>query len=136
MDEGTDLMPLSDTYTKGIGTIYIKSQNIENGESIAVSISALTSHQQGKTENDLAQERFNQEQGFNKEMELEAECSVENITAVGEEHPAYVEIYEKDEGGMNKNASVYIIKNDFLCCVTINADPEKFDELLKLIEKI
>ncbi len=136
MDEGTDLMPLSETYNEGIGSIYIKNQNIDNGESVSATISALTSKQQGKTENDLAQERLKTEQGLNGEMGLEAECSVENITVAGEEHPAYVEIYERDEGGMSKNASLYIIKNDFLCCMTINADSDKFDELLKLIEGI
>lgn len=136
MDEGTDLMPLSKTYTEGLGSIYIKNQNADNGESISATISALTSKQQGKTEKDLAQERFETEQGFNEEMEFEAECSVENITVAGAEHPAYIEIYEREEGGKSKNASFYIVKNDFLCSITINADSDKFDELLKLIEKI
>jgi len=123
-------------YTEGVGSIYIKDQDADNESSVSATISALSSKQQGKTEKDLAQERFDTEQGVNAEIELEAECSVESVTVAGEEHPAYIEIYEKEDGRKNKNASIYIIKNDFICSITINADPEEFDGLLKLIEKI
>ena len=132
MDSGTDLMPLSETYTKGIGGIYINSTGTDG--SLSVTVSALTSKDQGKTENDLAQDRFAFEKGFNEAAGYEAECSVETIAIAGEEHPAYIEITDDGEEKV-KSASVFIIKGDFSCVIGVYGAEDKFDEILKLFEK-
>ena len=135
MDEGTDLMPLSETYANEIGSIYIKSAAADNGKRCSVTISALSSNDQGKTEEEMVQDKYDFEQSVNESMESDAACAVESISIAGEEHPAYTEIMD-DEGSSIKVATVYIIKGDFECMISITADVGEFDAVLKQFEKI
>ena len=122
MDSGTDLMQLSETYREG-------------HSSISMSVSALTSKEQGKDAEVLAMERLELEQKINGALENTAECSVETINIAGEEHPAYVEITDSEEGRI-KSAAIYIVKGDFRCCITVYTAEDRFEEMLNLIEKI
>ena len=112
MDSGTDIMPLSETYTNGNGCIMISTRSAYNECSISMTVSAVTSKDQGKKEEDLAQERYDLEQGINEAMGYKAECAVETINIAGEDHHAYTEI-SNTEGGRAKSATVCIIKGDF-----------------------
>lgn len=134
MDSGTDLMPLSKTYTEGSGSIMINSRGAGSEGSLSLTVSALPSEDLGKDEKELAQEHFDLEQGINEAMSYEAECSVETITLAGEEHPAYVE-FSKGEGGKSKSAAIYIVKGDFQCTINVYAPEDNFDAILNLIEK-
>ena len=135
MDSGTDLMLLSETYADGIGSIIIQSQDVDGGGYVSMSISALSSKEQGKDAEVLAMERLELEQKINGALENTAECSVEAINVAGEEHPAYQEISD-DEEGRTKSAAIYIVKGDFRCSITVYAAEDKFEEMLNLIEKI
>ena len=135
MDSGTDLMLLSETYADGIGSIIIQSQDVDGGGYVSMSISALSSKEQGKDAEVLAMERLELEQKINGALENTAECSVETINVAGEEHPAYQEISD-DEEGRTKSAAIYIVKGDFRCSITVYAAEDKFEEMLNLIEKI
>lgn len=135
MDSGTDLMPLSETYTEGIGSIIIQSQDPDGGGYVSMSVSALTSKEQGKDAEVLAMERLELEQKVNGALENTAECSLETINIAGEEHPAYQEIFDDEEGRI-KTAAIYILKGDFQCSITVYAAEDKFEEMLNLIEKI
>lgn len=135
-DEGTDLMLLSEAYANGYGSVYIRSYDTDFTFSINASVSALASEEQGKTEKDLTQEKYDFEQDMNESMEYEADCSVETIRLAGEEHPAYVEIAANDDGVRKKTAYVYIVKGDFECSFSISGEEDKFEDLLGLIEKI
>ena len=135
MDSGTDLMPLSETYREGLGSIIIQSQDSDGGGYVSMSVSALTSKEQGKDAEVLAMERLELEQKINGALENTAECSVETINIAGEEHPAYVEITDSEEGRI-KSAAIYIVKGDFRCCITVYTAEDIFEEMLNLIEKI
>lgn len=134
MDSGTDLMPLSKTYKEGIGSIMISTRSAYNDGSISMVVSAVSSKDQGKTEKDMAQERYDLENGINEAMGYKAECSVETINIGGEEHPAYVEMADGDDGRM-KSATACIIKGDFQSNISIYAPEDKFDEILQYIEQ-
>ncbi len=134
MDSGTDLMPLSQTYTDGIGSIVIQSRETGGWAYVSMTVSALSSKERGKDEKVLAMEQYDLEQSLNGAMEYEAECSVENIAIAGEEHPVYVEITDGEEGRV-KAASIYIIKGDFKCVIMVYASEDKFDAMLQLIEE-
>ena len=41
-----------------------------------------------------------------------------------------------DEGDLVKNATVYIVKGDFKCMISVTAEPDSFDEIPNLFEKI
>lgn len=134
MDSGTDLMPLSKTYTEGVGSIMISTRSANNDGSISVIISAVPSKDQGKTEKDMAQERYDLESGINEAMGYKSECSVETINIAGEDHPAFVELADGDDGRM-KSATACIIKGDFQSSISIYAPEDKFDNILAYIEK-
>lgn len=134
MDSGTDLMPLSETYTNGIGSIMINNRSAYNEGSISMTVSAVSSKDQGKSEEDLAQERLDLEQGINEAMGYKADCSIEMINIAGEDHPAYVEI-SNTEGGMTKSATAYIIKDDYQSIINIYAPEDRFDDILMYIER-
>jgi hypothetical protein len=133
MDSGTDIMPLSETYTNGNGCIMISTRSAYNECSISMTVSAVTSKDQGKKEEDLAQERYDLEQGINEAMGYKAECAVETINIAGEDHHAYTEI-SNTEGGRAKSATVCIIKGDFQSNISIYAPEDQFEEVLKYIE--
>ena len=134
MDSGTDLLPLSKTYTEGSGSIMINSRGAGNEGSLSMTVSALSSEDLGKDEKELAQAHYDLEQGINEAMSYKSESSVETITLAGEEHPAYVEITNGAEG-RSKSAAIYVIKGDFLSTINIYAPEDNFDEILTLIEK-
>ena len=50
MDSGTDLMPLSQTYTDGIGSIVIQSRETGGWAYVSMTVSALSSKERGKDE--------------------------------------------------------------------------------------
>lgn len=132
MDEGTDIMPFSQTYTDGIGGEHINSRNDDG--SVSATIEALISNWSGKTAEELVQERIEQEKGLNESMGIDSEVTMETIRIAGEDYPAYCEVYT-DEDRTTKNISLYILKGDFVCEISISADIEKFDEMAGLIEK-
>ena len=134
MDSGTELMPLSQTYAEGIGSIVIQSRENDGWDYVSMTVSALSSKEKGKDEQVLAMEQFDLEQSLNGAMEYEAECSVDTVNIAGEEHPAYIEITDSEDGRV-KAATGYIIKGDFKCIVMVYAAEDKFDEMLQLIEK-
>lgn len=136
LDDGTDIALLSDSYAEGIGCIYIQSRETDYAATLSAMISAITSNEQGKSEQDLTQESFESEQSMNESIGYEAECSVENVNIAGEEHPAFIEIAEDEEGVRKKSAYVYIIKGDFICSVSVNGAEDRFEDLLKYFEKI
>jgi hypothetical protein len=131
MDSGTDLMPLSEAYAEGIGSIIIQSQDAGDGSYVSMSVSALTSKEQGKDGEVLAMERLELEQKLGSAVDR----TVETMTVAGEEHTAYVEITDSEEG-RTKAATIYMIKGDFQCIITVCAAEDRFDEMLNLIEKI
>ena len=100
-----------------------------------MSISAASADELGKTEKELAQEKYDLEKDMNEALGYEADCSVETIQIAGEEHTVYTEVAEDEEDGKTKNASLEIIKNGFSCSISIHAKFEEFDDLLKYIEK-
>ena len=134
MDPGTDLMPLSETYTEGIGSISIESRDADGNAYVSMNVSALSSKEQGKDGEVLAMEQFELEQSLNTAMDYEAECSFETINIAGEEYPAYVEISDSEEG-RKKAATIYIVKGEFKNVITVYAPEDRFDEMLQLIEK-
>ncbi|MDO5475608.1 MAG: hypothetical protein Q4F43_00670 [Eubacteriales bacterium] len=136
INEGTELSSLSKAYEDGFGCILISSTCADETCSFSITVSALTSKEQGKTEEELVQERFDMEQGINEGLEYEAECSVDKITIAGEEHPAYIEIADNEEGTPYKSASTYIVKGDFECSIYLYAPVDEFDENLKQFVKI
>ena len=136
MEEGLELTPLSEAYENGIGCIAIRSVSADETNSFNITISALTSDQLGKTEEELAQERFDQEQKINEALEFEPESKVEKVTLFGEEHPAYTEVYTEEGDVTKKYVGAYIIKGDFLCEVSTYAPVDQIDDLLKQMEKI
>ena len=101
---------------------------------VSMTVSALSSKERGKDEKVLAMEQYDLEQSLNGAMEYEAECSVDTVNIAGEEHPAYIEITDSEDGRV-KAATGYIIKGDFKCIVMVYAAEDKFDEMLQLIEK-
>lgn len=136
LDEGTGLMSLSESYANGWCGITVDTRGAEEGNSsVTMSVSALVSEEQGKTEQELVQERYDLEIKINESVEIEAECSVDTLRFAGEEHPALIERMEGENGPIIM-AVTYVIKGDFLCDLAITSDPEKFDGLLELIEKI
>ena len=135
MDEGTDLTPLSETYENGNDSIMIRSATDDNEKSYSAMISALSANDLGKSEEDLIKSKEDFEKKVNEELESDTKCSVESLSIAGEEHPAYIEVRD-DEGRNVKNATVFIVKGDFECLISINADVEEFDDILKLFEKI
>jgi hypothetical protein len=134
MDPGTDLMPLSETYTEGIGSISIESRDADGNAYVSMNVSALSSKEQGKDGEVLAMEQFELEQSLNTAMDYEAECSFQTINIAGEEYPAYVEISDSEEG-RKKAATIYIVKGEFKNIITVYAPEDRFDEMLQLIEK-
>ena len=135
-DHGTDMNTLSEAYANEYPGILISSLDGE-GSSFSVSIDALMEDQQGKTEEDLVQDKYENEKGMNEALGIEPGWAVETITLAGEEHPAYVEIFDDEDGeAESKSVDIYIIKNDFICRVSLYGPVETFDELLKLVEKI
>ena len=134
MDPGTDLMPLSETYTEGIGSISIESRDADGNAYVSMNVSALSSKEQGKDGEVLAMEQFELEQSLNTAMDYEAECSFETINIAGEEYPAYAEISDSEEG-RKKAATIYIVKDEFKNVITVYAPEDRFDEMLQLIEK-
>lgn len=80
MDEGTDLMPLSEAYANEIGAILIRSTSGDEKSSAFVNVCAVPSGDLGKDEEELAQERYNLEQSINSASEYEAEASIDQIT--------------------------------------------------------
>ena len=135
VDEGTDLTLLSETYEKGLGSIFIRSAGADDEKRYSVMICALSSNELGQSEEELAQIKFDFEKNVNEALGNEAVCSVENVSVAGEEHPAYTEVTDED-GSSTENATVYIVKNDFECIISISSDPGEFDDILKLFEKI
>ena len=133
LDDGTDITPFRESFESGIGSILILTKNSD--ANCSCSIYALTSNQLGKSEDDLIKETFDQEQSMNEALGEEMDCSIETVSIAGEEHPAYIEIYE-DEGITIKNSYINIIKNDFLCKITTYGPVESFDEIINLFEKI
>ena len=134
MDSGKDLTPLSETYVRGVGGIYINSTGPAGEGSISAIVSALLSDQEGKTEEDLARDRYDLEQSLNGATGYDAECAVEKITVAGEEHTAYIEV-SNDEDSRTKSAAIYMVKGDFQCSITVYAPEDQFEDRLKLIEK-
>ena len=130
MDPGTDLMPLSETYTEGIGSISIESRDADGNAYVSMNVSALSSKEQGKDGEVLAMEQFELEQSLNTAMDYEAECSFETINIAGEEYPAYLEISDSEEG-RKKAATIYIVKDEFKNVITVYAPEDRFCRKLR-----
>ncbi len=134
MDDGTDIASLSQAYADGIGSIMIVTHDADYTGTISMFVSALTSEEQGKSEEELLQEKVEMEGGINEGLGYEAGGAVETVSLAGEEYPAYIESYS-DEETNTKTAALIIVKNDFVCNISIYGHVEIYDELFKYFEK-
>ena len=134
LDEETDLKLFSQTYESGYGGILIHIRS-DNG-SISPSVYAISDKDKGKTEEELIQEKMESESGMNEEMGIDSdfETSIETISIAGEDHPAYIELFD-DEGEVYKTAYFFILKGDFEISLCISAPIDNFDTIAGLIEK-
>ncbi len=131
-DDGTDLMPFSQTYSEGYAGVYIHLMG--DAGSISCTIQALTAAEEGKSEKALVQDKLALENSMNEGLGITSDLKMETLMIAGEEHPVFIEDYS-DEDGTSKTINAFLLKGDFKCSLSIYASQEKFDEMFGLIEK-